>query len=372
MDTRILSACCLSLCCWLSACQQKSNEPAEQATPTPQATGVDMSEQNKTYWDTGSHVLASSLNAAQKLQALIRAFLANPSGDTLAAAQEQWIHTESAWQSFFFYSQWPVTLTDVYAPLSPLLFNIGARPIQPGYLDYVGPYPYAGLVHDISVPLSAESLEEQHGMMDAEAAALGIYAIEFMLFGEQNTRPSSDYQPATTLTSAQREQGFQQAIELPANRRRELLNLQTDLLVAHLTALQNLWSDDSKNSIRSHWQRMSNDAQQVAMLSNLERTTTHLLLEIARATPNAQPAEPIDGKPLSPSALAQAVSSLKIASAWLVDPEPIDARACFDNVATQLRNATTVEAWSDIYQLFRTCANSDASSTLPSLQEQDG
>ncbi|MBF68440.1 MAG: hypothetical protein CMQ29_12175 [Gammaproteobacteria bacterium] len=95
-------------------------------------------------------------------------------------------------------------------------FRIDAWPITPGFLDTLPQYPQSGIVADVSLPLNVDSIQKQHGFSDPLEVALGFHAIQLLL-----DRPVRDYNGAAEQIK----------------RRRELLRLQSEILLGDLQAL---------------------------------------------------------------------------------------------------------------------------------------
>lgn len=368
MANRLLRTSLLGLTCLVCACDKTSQQVAEPDATRAETVAPAVGSDN--FWQQGTDALTASAAAAKTLQAATQALLDAPSEDTLAAAKQQWRAVHLAWQKFYFASQLATTLPSVFEPISKLLFHVGAQPIQPGYLDYFGPYPYSGLVHDISIPLDAETLVNQHGMTDSEELVLGIYAVEFMLAGENGGRPASDYSLVSELSSEAQAQGFRQTSELPNNRRRELLGLQTRLLAQDLSQLLAHWRDPGPDALRSQWQTMPADARQAAILSTLERATAQLLLEFVEHTPTTE------GASISaPESLSVAIQSLASGADWVITPPPAEVEQCLEDVATALAEVDLRSEWQASYANFRACTRTDApdaanTTNAPATQEE--
>jgi putative iron-regulated protein len=232
-----------------------SGEKAAQ--PEGPAAIAELSESEKeqlslttrTAWQTAAPKIEQAASNAQLLLHTVETLLENPTEETLAATQAQWQQTALHYQPLNFYAHLAAQQPERFRRLRHLLFQIGARPIQPGYLDSFGPYEFSGLVHDISLPLSAPILREQHGLTAEEDAALGLYAMQFILFGsEDDPRQASEFAPQT-LSAEDQEQGYQEPQELPRNRRRQLLLIQAQVLAEDLQQLHKLWLPDAESSI---------------------------------------------------------------------------------------------------------------------------
>lgn len=121
-------------------------------------------------------------------------------------------------------------------------YQLDSWPILPGYIDYVEGYPGSGIVNDMTVSIDNEQLRALNGAFDLREVSIGLHAIEFILWGENNDqvspRPLSDFYSVTSLTAEERELGFEVS-ELPNNRRRNYLSAVTDILVADYQRLAN-------------------------------------------------------------------------------------------------------------------------------------
>ncbi len=187
-------------------------------------------------------LLDAAVNVGQTLRESVQALLANPTEENFAKAKDNWMICHNAFQSFSPYLSISQSNPGLFSSLETFEASLDARPIQPGFLDYFAEYSHSGIVNDIALPLTAANLREQHGITDSSDVALGFHAIEYLLWGEEGSRPLSDFIATTTLTKTQQDEGLR-VIDLPNNRRRTLLQLQTDLLVDDLASLLGFWND---------------------------------------------------------------------------------------------------------------------------------
>lgn len=185
--------------------------------------------------------VGQALQAGLALQQSIVELLKMPDVNTLTQAQQAWRGAAAELESLHVFSLLGAPSNSTHPFLFRQQYNLAAWPIQPGYLDTYGDHPYSGLVFDIGLPLTAELLREQHGLTSEGDASLGIYAIEFILFGENDNRGPLLFQPITSLNEQHKIAGYEQVHELPRNRRRQLLQLQADLLVEDIQQLQQYW-----------------------------------------------------------------------------------------------------------------------------------
>lgn len=108
--------------------------------------------------------------------------LSAPSTDRLRTAQADWQATVEAWGAADLCSQKPL-ITDNQSTFADRYQRTAAAPALPGYIDSIPGYSDTGLVHDNTVALSIESLVAQHQLSFEEEVALGVYALEVLLFG---------------------------------------------------------------------------------------------------------------------------------------------------------------------------------------------
>lgn len=178
-------------------------------------------------WAMSRKPIQASLKQAQLLNQSIQALLEQTSVETLQDARQKWLEAYRSYRKLLPYLY--------MANQQDKAFLLAAWPLQPGYLDSYDIYPHSGIVHDISLPLEAETVREQHGLTSSEDVALGLHAIEFMLWAdtlEANVKRLApvDIAPEGWMVE-----------ELPNNRRRQLVSLQAQLLVEELKKLHDLW-----------------------------------------------------------------------------------------------------------------------------------
>lgn len=171
-----------------------------------------------------------ALTTAKLLQSAVDTFLNNPTELHLKAAQKAWITARA------FYGQ-----TEVFRFYDGPIDNgetgveglLNAWPLDEVYVDYVVGEPNAGIINNVQeYPAITRdllvSLNEKGG---EENISCGYHAIEFMLWGQDvseqkpGQRPYTDFIPGTVSN----------------DRRRTFLQLNTGLLIEHLTKLCDAW-----------------------------------------------------------------------------------------------------------------------------------
>ena len=259
----------------LSACEQKKQESLTPETHFTQA-------QSKVITTSLANKFKYALNdlstAHAQLENTIDQLLESPTDMHLSAAQ-------LALQNSLATSR-KLTLLNVLSRTAPNLFEdthyilgrLTQFPILPGFIDSYGPYLFSGLVNDISLPITTETLEKQHGVTDSGEVILGYYAIEYVLYGDKNTRAAKDFAPSDSLTIEQRELGLQTIDEIPNNRRRQLLKGQLDLAFADIERLKLLWSEGQRPL--NSWKKLPPETAYTLISQTIDHAMTRLLIEI--------------------------------------------------------------------------------------------
>lgn len=195
---------------------------------------------------------------AQELDSKISAFLYSTNQDTLEEAQSAWRSAYDAYLNALIYSRLPINDPPEWLKkgisYQQTLLLIDSWPLQGGYIDYVEGYPFSGIVNDLALPLTADSLIAQHGFADPTYVSLGFHAIEFMLWGEDGQRSPKDFfaqdntAPAVisdNIVKSDNDVVVQENIDdTPVQnhlRRRQYLQLLSDQLQKHLLRLQSRW-----------------------------------------------------------------------------------------------------------------------------------
>lgn len=271
------------------ACSPKDNtpqdststaEPSVPRTRSPAGT-IEKPRSENAAWPLGGELLADSATKAEALKSAIGNLLAAPNIENLEQAQRLWRETAAALERFHLFSRLGTVAPQDFQKLVDLQFNLTAWPIQPGYLDGFGDHPYSGIVFDVGVPMTAEVLREQHGMTDNSDATLGIYAMEFLLFGEKNNRGPLVFLPITELNDKYREDGYGSVEELPRNRRRELLRLQAQMLAEDISHMQAIWTSNQADSLKVRFETLTAGQQSELLQKAALALATEQLVVIA-------------------------------------------------------------------------------------------
>ncbi|MDO9403155.1 MAG: imelysin family protein [Polaromonas sp.] len=174
-----------------------------------------------------------TLGAATKLQAAIKSFTDAPSDAGLKAARKAWLDAREFYgqtEAFRFYSG---PIDDAKGPEG----QINAWPMDESYVDYVKDAPNAGLINKKGAinKKRLAGLNERNG---EENIATGWHAIEFLLWGQDLSQ---------TGPGDRSFEDFVDGKKPNADRRRQYLNVVTELLIDDLTFLSKSWAPNAKN-----------------------------------------------------------------------------------------------------------------------------
>lgn len=179
-----------------------------------------------------------TLQSARTLRTAVRAFTAKPSEATLAEARKTWLAAREFYgqtEAFRFYGG---PIDDEDGPEGQL----NAWPMDESYVDRVEGNPDAGLINDRKFAITKKNLAAQNERGGEENIATGWHAIEFFLWGQDLSE---------TGPGDRNFEDFVDGKAPNADRRRQYLNVVTDLLIDDLTFLVKAWDPKAKNNYRA-------------------------------------------------------------------------------------------------------------------------
>ncbi|KQR50414.1 imelysin family protein [Acidovorax sp. Leaf160] len=183
-----------------------------------------------------------TLNAARRMQTAVKAFTAKPSAEALAEARKTWLAAREFYgqtEAFRFYGG---PIDDDKGPEGQL----NAWPMDESYVDSVEGKPDSGLINNRKFVINKKNLIAQNERGGEENIATGWHAIEFFLWGQD----LSDTGPGDRNF-----EDFVDGKKPNADRRRQYLNVVTDLLIDDLTSLVKAWDPKAKNNYRAQFVR---------------------------------------------------------------------------------------------------------------------
>ncbi len=223
--------------------------------------------QTLNFWALQQQAINNSQQRATQLLATVEALLQNPTAKPLKQCQEQWqqlIITLDETTLIHLLSQ------QIAFPASKKILkaykHLGLGHAHLGYLDDDGQHGKTGLIFDIDIAINADNLKQQQQLTGPYDLTLGAAPLGAMLLGINGKRTSDDFLARPALTNDDRVKGYTQAHELAENRRRELILVQSQTLLATITRLQSLWQNREHDSFINAFSQLTTAAQTVAYL----------------------------------------------------------------------------------------------------------
>ncbi|TQV77627.1 hypothetical protein FKG94_14875 [Exilibacterium tricleocarpae] len=224
-----------------AGCGEKAPPPPVEETPAPVVNDAPLAPATLTAWQLGDTYLTEAQTGAGRLCEAVQQLLAQPDADNQTLARQAWHRAHNDYHRFDIFRALAGSNPGLFGELAALNSPIDTWPIMPGYLDYFDVYTHSGIVNDIAVPITASAIRRQHGFSDNTDVSLGLHAIAYLLWGEGGQRPPADFAAATEIPANQRGAGIS-VVDLPNNRRRDLIALMCNLLGDDLASLQQRWS----------------------------------------------------------------------------------------------------------------------------------
>lgn len=183
---------------------------------------------------------ADTLTSAQTMRTAIQAFTAQPSVETLAQARKTWLAAREFYgqtEAFRFYGG---PIDNDNGPEG----RINAWPMDESFVDSVEGKPKSGLINNRKFVINKKNLSAQNERGGEENIATGWHAIEFFLWGQDLSE---------TGPGDRNFEDFVDGKSPNADRRRQYLNVVTELLIDDLTTLVKAWAPDAKNNYRARF-----------------------------------------------------------------------------------------------------------------------
>ena len=221
-SSRLLVVAAVLAAVLLSACGGSDDEGSKVSRED--AAGV-----AATYSDLVLASYDASIASTATMQKAIDAFIAKPSSATLAAARKAWLAARDDYiptEAFRFYGG-PIDDPDT-GPEG----KINAWPMDEAYVDYVKGSPKAGIVNDIKgyPKVTADVIVEANEQGGETNISSGWHAIEFLLWGQDESKTGPGDRPVSDYTSAPN-----------AKRRGDYLRLTTSQLLTDLESVRDQW-----------------------------------------------------------------------------------------------------------------------------------
>jgi len=188
-----------------------------------------------------------TLNAAKALQDAVKALTAAPSQANLDAARKAWLAAREFYgqtEAFRFYGG---PIDNDNGPEG----RLNAWPMDESYVDAVQGKANAGIVNNRKQAITKKALSALNEKGGEENIATGWHAIEFMLWGQD----LSETGPGNRSF-----EDFVDGKAPNADRRRQYLNVVTELLVDDLGTLVKAWAPKAKNNYRARFEKGGNES----------------------------------------------------------------------------------------------------------------
>ncbi len=183
-----------------------------------------------------------TLAGARSLQQAVAAFVKTPTADSLAVARTRWLAAREFYgqtEAFRFYGG---PIDDDKGPEG----RINAWPMDESYVDAVQGKPGAGLINNRKFAISKKSLSAQNERGGEENIATGWHAIEFLLWGQDQSETGPGNRSADDFVDGKTPN---------ADRRRQYLTVATDLLVDDLALVAKAWAPGGTTSYRARFEK---------------------------------------------------------------------------------------------------------------------
>ncbi len=217
--------------------------PAFATTPAAAATSQIQAQDVLQHYSSLVYAnYSDSIAAAKQMQQAIDAFIANPSQATQDAARKAWLNAREFYgqtEAFRFYDG-PIDNED--GPEG----QINAWPMDESYVDYVVSDEKAGLINNRSEAITKERLAELNEHDGEENISTGWHAIEFMLWGQDLNDNGPGARPFTDFIDGKAPN---------ADRRRQYLQVVTELLLEDLQSVADQWKPGVKDNFRAEFEK---------------------------------------------------------------------------------------------------------------------
>jgi len=188
-----------------------------------------------------------TLKDAQSLQQAVKAFIGSPSQATLDTARKAWLNARESYgqtEAFRFYGG---PIDDDNGPEGQL----NAWPMDESYVDYVESNKTGGIVNTRKAAITKKALAGMNEKGGEENVATGWHAIEFMLWGQDLSETGPGNRSFEDFVNGKAPN---------ADRRRQYLNVVTELLIDDLNMLVKAWAPGAKGNYRAKFEKGGNES----------------------------------------------------------------------------------------------------------------
>lgn len=239
---------CFLACLWLTACSDKP-EPEQKASVPSAKQENESAQETPQYLPALQQEIAYTwhllIESTQALNEQIKQFSSQPSDSNFEAVMTIWqqAHAQYRATDAYTYLQLPLppaVIDQDGTPLHRLHTRIDQYPLIPGYLDAVQGYPQSGLIYT-EMPLTEESIANEHQLGDIAYVAMGFHALEFILTGDKSLNLSLRQRFGAQESNSKTTEDKSKA-PTDIKRRKQYITLLGQLLLKDLTQLQAAWT----------------------------------------------------------------------------------------------------------------------------------
>ena len=236
--------------------------PVAYAALTPSATPEAVLNQYATIVHASyEDAYTSAMTLRLALQALVDA----PSPETLEAARSAWKRARIPYGQTEVYRFYGGPIDGDNGPEG----MINAWPLDESYIDYVEGNAMAGIINRPEVPITASELRALNEAGGEEAISTGFHAIEFLLWGQDQSVDGPGARPYTDYVTRPGDGRDSDGHQSPQQRRAQYLLTVTEMLTQDLKGLVDAWAPDQPQNYRAAFLRTNPTESLRKMLSGM-------------------------------------------------------------------------------------------------------
>ncbi|MFK5974135.1 MAG: imelysin family protein [Flavobacteriaceae bacterium] len=251
----------------IASCTSDNNDD----TPDPESKLIKKSDVISNY---AAIVIASYQAAiidAQLLKTAIDAFVADPTDDTFIAAKAAWKTSRESYgpTEAYRFADGPIDSGNT----EEIEGYLNSWPLDENYIDYVDSNATSGIINDLTKEVTKASLTPLNGNGGESNVSIGYHAIEFLLWGQDLTDPSTKQagqRPYTDFVDG--------GTAANQDRRRDYIVVCAELLIDHLQVMIDQW--DNSGAYKATFLALDEDIALKNMLKSIaELASSELAVE---------------------------------------------------------------------------------------------
>lgn len=245
----------------VSSCKKKDEDTTEQ---TPVTTNDDSATKKlvvKNYADIVYYSYLDAYETAKKLQTSVDNFVASPSENGLKECKDKWLAAREPYGQTEVYRFYDGPVDGIFNGEEGPEGLMNSWPLDELHIDYAPGVTNANaknLVNDVNFTLTKSNLLDQNGVGGDEAlVSVGYHAIEFLLWGQDNTAPSAlkpGQRPYTDYVTGSGGTASNQT------RRGEYLKLCAAILVDNLKEMVDAWAPSTSGNYRASFESKTDES----------------------------------------------------------------------------------------------------------------